>query len=806
MRYGMNMLFPRFVTEAHAPCFMYSPIAASPPPAVRRLVRVRGVVQGVGFRPFVHRLAVAHDLVGFVGNDDDGVHVEVQGALHAVESFCAALVTEAPSASTVLEVSVQPCAPQPTSGFVIVPSVPRAGGTVPVSPDLATCADCWREFHDPSDRRFHFPFLNCTQCGPRYTIIEDMPYDRSRTTMADFRMCSTCQQEYDDPTSRRFHAQPNACAACGPALVWSAPGAADTWGDSALVAAQQALRAGAILAVKGLGGYHLVCDAMQSETVQRLRDRKRRPHKPLALLADCMATIESFAIVSDAERALLQSPAHPIVLLTRRADSLLPDTLAPGAETIGVMLPYTPLYALLAADGPLVCTSGNLADEPIAWDDADARERLLPLVDGILAHDRPIAVPCDDSVVQCMDDGTEQPIRRSRGYAPLPVMLSNDMVGRASVLAVGAELKSTLAITRNRYAVLSSHLGDVGDPLTLEALARNADHMLRLHDITPARVACDLHPGYLSSRWAREYAAARGLPCIPVQHHHAHLASLLAEHAISVETSALVFTFDGTGYGPDGSIWGGEALIGDYRRAERVASLRPFSLPGGDSAVRHPSRVALALLHALGLPWHEALAPVRAYDNTARNVLATQLERSLGTVQTSSAGRLLDACAALAGGRQTVSYEGQAAIEFEVLARQHVGTRGEGDRYVVALHESSTGFLTIDPLPMVRALIADVLASRDPRLIAYHVHATLAEAIVQTALRLRTPRGALPVGLSGGVFQNRLLQGLVSSRLAEAGVSVLQHHIVPPNDGGLALGQALVAAHADLTFSPANLA
>jgi hydrogenase maturation protein HypF len=778
---------------------MNAPSPTPPSPAVRRVLRVRGVVQGVGFRPYVHRLAVAHGLVGFVGNDDDGVHAEVQGAVDAVEAFCAALSLDAPPASVVRDVIVQECAPVPTLGFTIVASAPRRGGTVPVSPDLATCADCWREFHDPADRRYHYPFLNCTQCGPRYTIIDDMPYDRPRTTMAGFRMCAACQAEYDDPTSRRFHAQPNACPACGPQLAWSAPGAADAWGDSALTAAQQALREGAILAVKGIGGYHLVCAAMQSDTVQRLRDRKRRPHKPLALLADCVATIESFAFVSDAERALLQSPAHPIVLLTRRADVLLPDMLAPGADTIGVMLPYTPLYALLAADGPLVCTSGNLADEPITWDDADARERLSPLVDGMLSHDRPIAVPCDDSVVQCMPDGTEQPIRRSRGYAPLPVMLAADTTHGEPVLAVGAELKSTLAITRDRYAVLSAHLGDVGDPLTLEALARNADHMLRLHDITPARVACDLHPGYLSSRWARDYAAAHGLPCIPVQHHHAHLASLLAEHAMPVRTSALVFTFDGTGYGPDHSIWGGEALVGNYRHFERVASLRAFSLPGGDSAVKHPSRVALALLHSLELPWHDALAPVRAYDAASRHVLATQLDRSLGTVRTSSAGRLLDACAALAGGRQAVSYEGQAAIEFEVLARQHAVSRDERDRYGVALHESLTGFLTIDPLPLIRALIADVLAARDPRLIAYHVHAALAEAIVQTALRLRAQRGALPIGLSGGVFQNRLLQGLVTVRLAEAGVSVLQHHIVPPNDGGLALGQALVAAHADLT-------
>lgn len=785
----------------HAPPSDFDPVVT-----IRRRVRVRGVVQGVGFRPHVHRLAVAHALVGFVCNDDLGVHAEVQGAREAVDAFCAALVRDAPPASIVQEVHTHDILIVPAETFEIVASATRRGGTLLVSPDLATCPDCWREFHDPGDRRYHYPFLNCTQCGPRYSITTGMPYDRSRTTMAGFRMCTACEAEYHDPTSRRFHAQPNACAACGPALSWFAGEGETSRDDAALDDARNALRAGAILAVKGIGGYHLVCSALHAEAVQRLRDRKRRPHKPFALLAASVEVIESFAVVSAAERETLSHAAHPIVLLARRADAALPDTIAPGAHTVGVMLPYTPLYAMLAADGPLVCTSGNLADEPIIWRDADARDRLGPLIDGLLTHDRPIAVPCDDSVVQLTADGTEQPMRRSRGYAPLPVMLSEDASARPSVLAVGAELKSTLAITRDRYAILSSHLGDVGDPLTLEALAQNADHMLRLYDITPARIACDLHPGYLSSRWAREYAAAHDLPCIPVQHHHAHLASLLAEHAMPVGTTALVFTFDGTGYGPDGTIWGGEVLLGDYRGVERVASLRAFTLPGGDSAVRHPSRVALALLHALDLPWHDALAPVQAYDASARNVLATQLDRSLGTVRTSSAGRLLDACAALAGGRQTVSYEGQAAIEFEVLARQHAGARGADDRYHVVLHESEGGFLTLDPRPMIQALVADVISEQDARMIAFRVHAALADVMVRTTIRLRERLGELPVGISGGVFQNRLLQALVQAQMAAAGVAVMQHRIVPPNDGGLALGQALVAAHADLTLLPASFA
>jgi len=788
---------------------MPTPPASAPPVAVRRFVRVRGVVQGVGFRPFVHRLALAHGLVGFVCNDDDGVHAEVQGASEAVAAFCDSLAREAPPASIVREVIVRECAPRDTAAFEIMPSQPRAGGTMPVSPDLATCEECWREFHDPGDRRHHYPFLNCTQCGPRYTIIDDMPYDRPRTTMTGFRMCPACQAEYEDPASRRFHAQPNACPACGPTLAWVAHGTEHAHGPEhahgaeALAAARRALRDGAILAVKGVGGYHLVCAASHAGAVQRLRERKRRPHKPFALLAATIDAVREVAVVSEAEAAVLRTPAHPIVLLSRRPEALLPDAIAPGADTLGIMLPYTPLHALLAADGPLVCTSGNLADEPICWDDADAREWLSALVDGILAHDRPIAVPCDDSVVQLMRDGTEQPIRRSRGYAPLPVLLPADAMGRPSVLAVGAELKSTIAITRDRLAVLSAHLGDVGDPRTLDALARNADHMLRLHDITPARVACDLHPGYLSSRWAHAYAVERDLPCVPVQHHHAHLASLLAEHGIPCGAPALVFTFDGTGYGPDDTIWGGEALFGDYRSAARVGTLRGFPLPGGDSAVRHPSRVALALLQALDLPWHDALAPVQAYTPAERRVLATQLDRSLGTVRTSSAGRLLDACAALAGGCQSVSYEGQAAIEFEVHARQYAASRGETPaegRYGFALREEPDGALIFDPAPMVRALVTDVLQGHDIGRIAWSVHVAVTELIAQASHLLRARLGDVPVGLTGGVFQNRLLHELAHARLAAAGVRVLRHHIVPPNDGGLALGQALVAAHADLTI------
>jgi hydrogenase maturation protein HypF len=789
-------------------------IAASPPPeAVRRQIRVRGTVQGVGFRPFVHRIAHAQGLGGWVYNDDDGVLIEVEGPAAEVEAFLTALVREAPAASVIDEVVVSERVVQRPASFEIRESPARAGGTVPISPDLATCADCWREFSDPADRRYRYPFLNCTQCGPRFTIVLDVPYDRTRTTMRQFTMCAACQREYDDPTSRRFHAEPNACPVCGPSLAWYAPGSHDVLArrEDALTAALAVVRAGGVIAVKGIGGYHLVCDATNAQAVATLRARKHRPDKPLAILVDSLDTLRTFARVSAGAAAALTSPAHAIVLVPHDSATPIAPNVAPGVDTIGAMLPSLPLHAMLATIGPLVCTSGNLSDEPIAWRDDDARARLAPLVDGVLAHDRPIEVPCDDSVVQIGSDARERPVRRSRGYAPFPLAVPPGDYASSRVLAVGAELKATIGVLQGTRCFLSSHIGDVASPDTLAALTHAVAHLERLHDARPDRVACDAHPGYLSAAWAEREARARGLPLVRVQHHHAHLASLMAEHGLGPADTLFAFTFDGTGYGPDGTIWGGEALLGGYRGFTRVASVTPFPLAGGDAAVKQTWRAALGLLHALGIGLDEAPALDTALEPAQKRTMAWQLAQGMGCATTTSMGRLLDACAALAGGRRTVSYEGQGAIEFEALAAgaSPAAVAQIAGRYRMRVEENPdsgphAARRIMDVAPVVRALLADLRAQGQPgapafAAIARAVHHGIVAGMVEVADHARGAHGVHTVGLTGGVFQNRLLSDLARTALAAEGFTVLEHHRVPSNDGGLALGQAMIAACADLT-------
>jgi hydrogenase maturation protein HypF len=771
---------------------------------VRQHVRVRGIVQGVGFRPFVFALATRRGLRGHVANDAGGVSIVVEGDETQLRAFCRALETEAPPLARVESVDVVPLdredpLPEGEPAFRILASHAASGVQTPVSADIATCAECLRELRDPRDRRHGYPFVNCTNCGPRYTIIVDTPYDRARTTMASFAMCPECRAEYDSPTNRRFHAQPNACPACGPRLRWREGGAGDSpasgaplAADDALLAACAMLRAGGIVAVKGIGGFHLACDATDSQAVRRLRQRKRRPDKPLALLVADLAGVMRLAHCSAAEEALLQSAARPIVLLTRRSDgdpTLAPE-IAPGQSTLGIMLPYSPLHHLLSLVGPLVMTSGNLSDEPIVRDDAEAIERLGGIADGFLLHDRPIHVVCDDSVSRSWSGG-ELPLRRSRGHAPYPVRLAAAV---PHILAVGGELKATACLTRDRYAYLTPHIGDVGNPETMAAMERACDHLERLFRVTPSRVACDLHPGYLSSRWAREVAATRGIPVVGVQHHHAHLAALLAEHGLGADARVLAFTFDGTGYGTDGSIWGGEVLLGGYAAFERVAHLAPTPLPGGDAAVRHPARVALAQLWKAGLAWDGTHA-ARAIPDADRRILRTQLERSLNCATTTSMGRFLDAAASLAGGRQTVSYEGQGAIEFEALALAAAPGKAP---YAFALRHDEHGTIVVDGAPVLRDVARDAASGRSIADIAWAVHAAIAECIVEVAVALRAARQVERVGLTGGVFQNALLLTLAVERLHSAGFTVMTHHLVPPNDGGLALGQAMVAAHSPI--------
>lgn len=758
---------------------------------VRRQVRVRGVVQGVGFRPFCHALAARFGLVGHVGNDGAGVFLELEGGEDRVAAFLVSLEAEVPPLASIESVHVTTIPVQQERRFRILASVPAPGELTPVSPDVATCDDCLREMCDANDRRFRYPFINCTNCGPRYTIIRDLPYDRAQTTMAAFVMCDDCQREYDDPANRRFHAQPNACPACGPRICWRRTRGDEAHpmeGEAALEAAFEVLHGGGVVAVKGIGGFHLACDATNSAAVRELRSRKRRTDKAFALLASDISHVRRFADLSPAEETLLIARERPIVLLQRRtaSASAIVAEVAPGQSTLGVMLPHSPLHHLLAAFGPMVLTSGNLSEEPIARANDEALERLASLADGFLLHDRAIHVVCDDSVVR-VHEHRELPLRRSRGYAPYPVRLP---APAPSVLAVGGELKGTACLTRDHYAFLTPHIGDVGNLETLAALERACDHLERLFRVTPSRIACDMHPGYLSTQWGRRLATERGIPLVEVQHHHAHLAALMAEHGLGADDAVLAFTFDGTGYGTDGTVWGGEVLLGGYNGYERVAHLAPTPLPGGDAAIRRPARVALAQLWAAGETW-EATHAGTALSTEELRILRTQLERQINCVDTTSMGRFLDAAASLAGGRHTVTYEGQAAIEFEALAR--AGNTPESP-YAFGLEVGADGAIVLDGAPILRGVAADAARGREIRDIARAVHVAVAAAVVDVASTVRASRGVNVVGLTGGVFQNVLLLSLAQDRLRGAGFEVLAHHQVPPNDGGLALGQAMVAA------------
>lgn len=762
---------------------------------VRKRLTITGVVQGVGFRPFIWRRATALGLSGWVENGSGGVMAEVQGEGDTVAAFIAGLAAAAPPLAVVEQVASEERSPAaPEAGFAIRASVARPGRSTPLPPDIATCDACHAEVADPADRRHGYPFTNCTDCGPRYTIITDLPYDRATTTMRPFEMCPACAAEYHDPASRRFHAQPNACPACGPtvwlcrsdAVVVERP-AARLVGDAAIEVARDLLRAGGILAVKGLGGFHLACDATNAAAVARLRDRKRRGGKPLAVMVADIAAARAIAEVGVDEAALLTSREGPIVLL-RPGDAVaaaaVRRAVSPGNDFIGVLLPYAPLHQLLCREmPPLVMTSGNVSEEPIVHDNATAARVLAPLADALLLHDRDIHLACDDSVVRRMAGGVV-PIRRSRGYAPLPIALGEP---GPSVMAVGGELKAALCITREDHAFMSQHLGDMGNLETLDALAHTAEHLLRLFRVEPAAVVADLHPGYLSTEWARRFAAERGIPLVQVQHHEAHVAALRAEARIDAALPFIGVCFDGTGYGSGqpGRIWGGEFFSGPAGGMQRAAHLEPFPLPGGDASIRRPWRVALAILHAAGVSWDERLPSLGAARGSG--ILRRQLERRINCATTTSMGRLFDAVASLVGVRHDISYEAEAALNLESLA-----ARGEAAaRY--AFHVADRAFpLRIDWRPVIAAIAADVLAGVSPARIAADFHAAVAAMTVEVCGRLRQAGAGDAVGLTGGVFQNAVLTERTAAGLAAAGFRVVLHRLVPPNDGGLALGQAVL--------------
>ncbi|MFB8273161.1 carbamoyltransferase HypF [Streptomyces sp. NPDC055955] len=777
-----------------------------PGPAVaevlqRRRVTVRGVVQGVGFRPFLYTLATSLELAGHVTNTEDGVVAEVEGDHSAVAHFCDRIAQQAPPLALVESVEHEQVPLTGGSGFTIVASRSRGSSRTLVSPDTATCAACLAEMADPGDRRHRHPFITCTHCGPRFTIVTGLPYDRAHTTMAGFPMCADCAREYTDPGDRRFHAQPVSCRACGPrlSLVYASPRPATD--VDPIHEARALLTAGAIVAVKGIGGYHLACDAGDSQAVSALRSRKGRGDKPFAVMVKSLADIEHLVHISPPERTLLSGGVRPIVLLRRRNDVQpgergLSDAVAPGSPDLGIMLPYTPVHHLLLGlpgdpDGPsaLVMTSGNVAGEPIVTDDAEALERLAPLADAWLTHDRPIHVPCDDSVLRVCD-GERMTVRRARGYAPLPVSLP---VSVRPSLAVGGDLKNTFCLGEARKAWLSAHIGDMDDLQTQHAFARAERQLESITGVQPGLLAADRHPGYRSGQWARRNANDR--PVVRVQHHHAHVAAVMAEHGLDGSRPVIGVAFDGTGYGDDGAVWGGEILLADYDTYRRLGHLAYVPLPGGDAAVSRPYRMALAQLREAGIAWTDDLPSVIACPHDERRVLARQLERSLNCVPTSSMGRLFDAVSSLAGVCHQVGYEAQAAIELEAAALRGVADEyGAGYRF--ALSPDTSEPVTADPGPVVRAVVDDVRAGAEPAVIAARFHAGVADLVRRMCALARERHDAATVVLTGGVFANVLLSSACARGLEEDGFTVLRAGEVPPNDGGLALGQLMIAGRA----------
>jgi hydrogenase maturation protein HypF len=749
-------------------------------------VHIEGIVQGVGFRPFIYRLAHHHRLSGWVMNTPSGVVLEAQGAVEYSNSFLRAIPEQAPPLAVISSLRSEEISTVEESGFIIRESG-GAGNEVQIAPDCDVCPDCLGELFDPADRRYRYPFINCTNCGPRYTIIKGIPYDRAYTTMAGFVMCDDCRAEYEDPAHRRFHAQPNACPVCGPSLDLFDSSGRPVEGDK-LDTAISLLKEGNILALKGLGGYHLAVDACNDEAVGELRKRKKRDEKPFALMSPGLEEIAHYAFFSETEKKLLCGPERPIVLLGKRQGNPIASLVAPANGYFGVMLPYTPLHHLLLRGNftALVMTSGNLSDEPISYLDEEALGRLSDIADFFLTHNREIHTRTDDSVIRVFR-GNPIFLRRSRGYVPRSITLPGTS---KSVLAVGAELKGAVCLTRGDKAFLSQHIGDLQNASTLRSMEETVDHLERILKIEPEIVAFDMHPDYLSTVYAR---AVKDLPKFGVQHHHAHLASCMAENGLEGETIGVIF--DGTGYGPDGTVWGGEFLVGGYTGFRRMGHFRTIPLPGGDAAVREPFRMALSYLYTVygeGL-FDLSLPCVESVPAAERKLFLKMLERRLNSPLTSSCGRLFDAVAALIGLRGKVSYEGQAAIELEALAE----SSATGHVYPFhALTVEETHL--VDFRPMIRAIVDDMGSGRQKAEIARSFHNTVAAAVREICGLIRMETGLDRVVLSGGVFQNKLLSEGVYDLLAENEFHVFTQRLAPPNDGGVALGQAIIAGRSNI--------
>lgn len=777
-------------------------------PSLRKHIQVRGIVQGVGFRPFVYNLAQSLGLTGFVFNSSSGVTIEIEGDGAAVATFLQTLQEDPPQLAEITEITVSEKGVEGSTGFSILGSREEAGEFVLVPPDAGTCADCWNDFGDPANRRFGYPFTNCTHCGPRYTILRDIPYDRAKTTMASFQMCADCEKEYEDPQDRRFHAQPNACAVCGPSLLMVKSVATASMAAAMQPAAMRAslgncwfqdkdslaivrqarglLAEGKIVAVKGLGGFLLACDATNDAAVAELRRRKRRPHKPFALMVRDVAAARRLCEVTTEDEASLLSSRRPIVILPQRPDAALAPGIAPGDRTLGVMLPYTPLHYLLFSDSAevasewsaLVMTSGNLSEEPIVIGNPEAMLQLGGVADWFLLHNRDIATRVDDSVVRNFE-GRERVLRRSRGYVPQTIDLGIEL---EEVLAFGGELKNTFCLTKGRYAILSQHIGDLENYETMQFFEETLANLKHIFRVVPRAAVYDLHPGYMSTRMALASGIERK---IGVQHHHAHIASCMAENYL--QGRVLGVAMDGTGFGTDGTVWGGEFLVADYAGFTRRAHLRNVLLPGGDAAVRQPWRMALSYLRdVFGQQMPGGVHGFQGIDEKQMALVDTMLTRRIQTVETSSCGRLFDAVASLLGVAQEVTFEGQAAIALEAMA-----DGGVEDSYDFEIAEGEP--MILDFRPVIAAIVKDLSRGRRPGEISAVFHNSLSAAVGEMCGRIGAAEGLNRVCLSGGSFQNLYLLGRTVVELRRRGFGVFLHAQVPANDGGLSLGQAMIA-------------
>ncbi len=755
-------------------------------PLVNKRLHITGIVQGVGFRPTVYNLAKSYDLTGWVLNNAHGVEIELHGSEVNVQAFIKDLQQNPPPLAVIDSFIVEDALNHVFADFQIHHSEDDPADFLPVSPDLSICLDCRRELFDPADRRYRYPFINCTNCGPRFSIVTAIPYDRPNTSMADFSLCPNCAEEYTDPSNRRFHAQPIACPVCGPQIWYEQDGQRKVEREAALQAARQALADGKILAVKGLGGFHLACDAQNAQAVEKLRLRKRRSGKPFALMAFDLATIKKFARVSLDEEKLLTSPMAPVVLLeTTAAGKELSNLVAPDQNRLGFMLPYTPLHLLLLEPSEgfpkvLVMTSGNLSEEPISFSNADAQRRLSNLADGFLLHDRPIHTRIDDSVVSVIE-GVPHIQRRARGYAPLPLQIPASTI---PTLACGTELKNTFCLVRDRYAFVSHHIGDLENQETLTAFEDAVRHYEKIFRIQPQLLAADMHPNYLASRYARQRAVEENLPIVEVQHHHAHIVSCMADNGLKQQEPVIGLAFDGTGYGTDGAIWGGEVLLANWEKFERPYHLAYMSLPGGDAAVRKPARMALSLILHAGLdpeiyafPFHQALSP------DERSAVANQVHTGFNAPQTSSLGRLFDGVAALIGLHQQISYEAQNAIALETIADPE-----EQSSYDFPIQNGQ-----ILVAPVIQAIVESLKLKVAPAVISARFHNGLTACAVKVCETVRSQSGLRQVALSGGVWQNKTLIKQTINALNASGFEVFWPRKLPTNDGGVSLGQALVA-------------